>query len=231
MTWLKRITLFGLVNIGIMLMLSLILNLLGIQPYLDAKGLNYGSLMIFCLVWGTGGAFISLWISKWMAKRVYRLQILEPGTQYDGLLQMVQNVSKAANLPKTPEVGIYDSPEINAFATGPSKSNSLVAVSTGLLHKMDRAELEGVIGHEVAHIANGDMVTMTLIQGIMNAFVMFLARVVASILDNFLSSDEEGGGGLGFFGYIAAVFVLEMIFGLLLEYKILWIHGEPPHPR
>ena len=214
MSWFKRIAFFGLVNIGIILMLSLVINLLGIQPYLTANGMNYSSLMIFCLVWGTGGAFISLWISKWMAKKFYRLQIIEPGSQYDGLLQMVQLISRSANLPKVPEVGIYHSEEINAFATGPSKNNSLVAVSTGLLNKMDRSELEGVLGHEIAHIANGDMVTMTLIQGIVNAFVMFFARIVASLIDNFLSSDEEGGG-LGFFGYIATVFAMEMIFGLL----------------
>lgn len=214
MTWFKRIAFFGLVNIAIMVMLSLVLNLLGIQPYLDANGLNYTSLMIFCLCWGTGGAFISLWTSKWMAKKFYRLHMIQPGSQYDYLLQMVQNISRSANLPKTPEFGIYESPEINAFATGPSKSNSLVAVSTGLLQKMNRAEQEGVLAHEVAHIANGDMVTMTLIQGIVNAFVMFLARLVASLIDNFLSNDEEGGG-LGFFGYMATVFALDIVFGLL----------------
>ena len=218
MAWFKRIAFLGMVNIGIMVMLSLILNLLGVQPYLTSNGINYSSLMIFCLVWGTGGAFISLFISKWMAKRIYRLEIIKPGSQHDALLQMVQNIARSANLPAMPEVGIYHSPDINAFATGPSKKNSLVAVSTGLIAKMDRDELEGVIGHEIAHIANGDMVTMTLIQGVLNAFVMFAARIVASIIDNFLSGDEEGGGGLGFFGYMATIFVLEMIFGLLAQF-------------
>ena len=213
MAWFKRIAFFGLVNLGIILMLSLILNLLGVQPYLTDKGINYQSLMIFCLIWGTGGAFISLWISKWMAKRAYGVQIIDQRSDLAWLQQMVANVSRSANLPKVPEVGIYESPDINAFATGPSKKNALVAVSTGLLHKLSREEVEGVIGHEVAHIANGDMITMTLIQGIMNAFVMFFARIVANIIDQFLSSDEEGGG-LGFFGYIATVFFLEMIFGL-----------------
>lgn len=217
MTWLKRISFFALVNIGIIMMLSLILNLLGVQPYLTAQGLNYQSLMIFCLVWGTGGAFISLWISKWMAKRAYGLQMVQPGSQYDSLLQMVQNISRAAQLPSPPEVGIYHSDDINAFATGPSKNHSLIGVSTGLLNKMSREEVEGVIGHEIAHIANGDMVTMTLIQGVINAFVMFLARIVASVIDNFLSKDDEGGG-LGFFGYMATIFVLEMIFGLLAQF-------------
>ena len=217
MAWFKRIAFFSLVNIAIMVMLSLVLNLLGIQPYLDANGVNYTSLMIFCLVWGTGGAFISLWMSKWMAKKFYRVQIIESGSRYDYLLQMVHNVSRAANLPKVPEFGIYDSQDINAFATGPSKNNSLVAVSTGLIERMDRAEQEGVIAHEIAHIANGDMVTMTLIQGVINAFVMFLARAVASVIDNFLSNDEEGGG-LGFFGYMATVFALDLLFGFLASF-------------
>ncbi len=214
MVWFKRMAFFSLVNIAIVVMVSVILNVLGIQPYLDANGINYSSLMIFCLLWGTGGAFVSLWMSKWMAKKIYGVQIQDSSGRYGELVQMVHNLARTANLPKTPEVGIYDSPEINAFATGPSKSNSLVAVSTGLLQKMDRAELEGVLGHEVAHISNGDMVTMTLIQGVINAFVMFLARIVASLIDNFMSGDEEGGG-LGFFGYMATIFALEMVFGLL----------------
>ena len=214
MIWIKRFFFFGLVNVAIMVMLSLVLNLLGVQPYLDANGVNYSALMVFCLAWGTGGAFVSLWLSKWMAKKFYRLVILEPGSKYDALLQMTHNIARSANLPRMPEVAIYDSPDINAFATGPSKHNSLVAVSTGLLENMNRRELEGVLGHEIAHIANGDMVTMTLIQGIVNAFVMFLARIVASVIDNFLSGDEEGGG-LGFFGYVATVFALDIIFGMI----------------
>ena len=217
MTWFKRITFFAMVNLGIILMLSLITNLLGIRPYLDANGLNFGSLMIFCLIWGTGGAFISLWISKWMAKRVYRVQVIDARhPQLGWLVEMVHDFARRAQLPQMPEVGIYESPDMNAFATGPSKDNSLVAVSTGLLQKMRRNEIAGVLGHEVAHIANGDMVTMTLLQGVMNAFVMFAARVVAYLIDNSLrSNDEQRGGGLGVFGYMMTVFVFEMIFGLL----------------
>lgn len=215
MTWLKRITFFALVNLGIMLMLSLVTNLLGIRPYLDAQGLNYGSLMLFCLVWGTGGAFISLWLSKWMAKTFYGVQMLERSGQLGWVVEMVHDLARRARLSKMPEVGIYESNEINAFATGPSRDNSLVAVSSGLLHKMTREQIEGVLGHEVAHIANGDMVTMTLLQGVMNAFVMFFARVVAYIIDNSLRSDDREGGGLGFFGYMMTVFVFEMVFGLL----------------
>lgn len=217
MTWFKRITFFAMVNLGIILMLSLITNLLGIRPYLDANGLNFGSLMIFCLIWGTGGAFISLWISKWMAKRVYGVQVIDARhPQLGWLVEMVHDFARRAQLPQMPEVGIYESPDMNAFATGPSKDNSLVAVSTGLLQKMRRNEIAGVLGHEVAHIANGDMVTMTLLQGVMNAFVMFAARVVAYLIDNSLrSNDEQRGGGLGVFGYMMTVFVFEMIFGLL----------------
>lgn len=221
MTWFKRITFFAMVNLGIILMLSLITNLLGIRPYLEAGGINYTSLMIFCLIWGTAGAFISLWMSKWMAKKFYGVQIIDPQHPELGwVVQTVHGLAQRAHLKTKPEVGIYESQDINAFATGPSKDNSLVAVSTGLLHKMRRNEIEGVLGHEVAHIANGDMVTMTLLQGVMNAFVMFAARVVAFLLDNFLSGDREegGGGGLGFFGYIAAVFFFEMIFGLLAQF-------------
>lgn len=216
MTWLKRITFFGLVNIGIILMLSLILNLLGIQPYLEQGGINYQSLFIFCLLWGTGGAFISLWISKWMAKKFYGVGLIDKNHQYGWVVDMVHQYARRAKIEKMPEVGIYESNDMNAFATGPSKNNALVAVSTGLIHKMSRDEVEGVLGHEVAHISNGDMVTMTLLQGIMNAFVMFFARIVAHLIDNFLKGDEEeGGGGLGFFGYIATVFFFEMVFGLI----------------
>ena len=214
MTWFKRITFFAMVNLGIILMLSLITNALGIQPYLDGAGINYSSLMIFCLVWGTGGAFISLWISKWMAKRVYGVQVLDRNHPELGwLVETVHDLARRARLSKMPEVGVYESNDMNAFATGPSKDNSLVAVSTGLIYKMRRNEIEGVLGHEVAHIANGDMVTMTLLQGVMNAFVMFAARVVAYLIDNFLRNDREGGG-LGVLGYMMTVFVFEMIFGL-----------------
>jgi len=162
MTWFKRITFFAMVNLGIILMLSLITNLLGVRPYLQANGINYGSLMIFCLVWGTGGAFISLWLSKWMAKRFYGVQVVDRNHPELGwLVEMVHELARRARLSKMPEVGVYESPDMNAFATGPSKDNSLVAVSSGLLYKMRRNELEGVLGHDVAHIANGDMVTMT----------------------------------------------------------------------
>ena len=215
MTLFKRMTFFALVNLGIIVMLSIILNVLGIKPYLSAQGIDYSSLFIFCLVWGTGGAFISLWISKWMAKTIYGVKVLSMTGPQGHLVMKVHELAKAAGLSSMPEVGIYESPDINAFATGPSKNNSMVAVSTGLLNRMDQNEIEGVLGHEVSHIANGDMVTMTLIQGIMNAFVMFFARIAAFLLDSALRKDNDRGGGLGFFGHIMAVFFFEIVFGLI----------------
>jgi heat shock protein HtpX len=214
MTWFRRIAFFLGLNIVVMLTLSLVTRLLGIEPYLTGSGLNIGSLMAFCLVWGMGGAFISLALSKVMAKWTMGVKIIDPQTNDPHLRELVQSVhqmARQAGLQKMPEVGIYESPEVNAFATGPTKNNSLVAVSTGLLHTMDKRAVDGVLGHEVAHVANGDMVTMTLIQGVVNAFVMALARIIAFAIDNLLRSRDDNGGGLGQFGYMIAVFVLEMI--------------------
>lgn len=185
MTIAKRVLLFLLTNIAIMVTISLLLT--GIQVFFGVQ-IDQGSLtglMILALVWGMAGSFISLFISKWMAKRSMGVRVLDPNTRdsYEqDIVQMVYKMAKGAGLPKMPEVGIYESPEINAFATGPSRSNSLVALSTGLLNRMNRDEVEGVIGHEVAHIANGDMVTMTLIQGIVNAFVIFFSRILARLI-------------------------------------------------
>jgi heat shock protein HtpX len=177
----KRIVLFLAVNVLVVLTISILLNILGIRPYLTAQGLDYGSLLAFCLVWGMAGSFISLALSRVMAKRMMGVQVIpadarDPGSQ--ALLQTVGRLAQSAGVPM-PEVGVYDSPDLNAFATGPTRSRSLVAVSSGLVHRMQRDELEGVLGHEITHIANGDMVTMTLLQGVINAFVMFLARVIA----------------------------------------------------
>jgi Peptidase family M48 len=174
----KRIFLFLLTNIAVVATISIVLSVLGVRP-----GDGLGPLAIFCLIWGMGGAFISLLISRWMAKRAMGVQLVDGNTgnaDADWLFRTVAKLAQQANLPM-PEVGIYNSPEVNAFATGPSKKRSLVAVSTGILRAMKRNELEAVLGHEMSHIANGDMVTMTLLQGVMNAFVMFAARVIASI--------------------------------------------------
>lgn len=177
---LKRVFLFLLTNILVVATISILLNVLGISRGISANGIDYTSLLAFCFIWGMVGSFISLLMSRWMAKKMMGIQLLEPNTggQYAWLYNRVSQIAQAAGLPKTPEIGVYDSPEVNAFATGPSKSRSLVAFSTGLLNRMSQQEIEGVAAHEIAHIQNGDMVTMTLLQGIVNAFVMFLARVI-----------------------------------------------------
>jgi len=213
--------LFVLTNLAIMIMLSVVLAILqsvfGINlGYYSQSGLNYTSLMIFCGVWGMGGAFISLLMSKQMAKWMMRLHIIDPNRASGhelGLVQTVHGLAQKAGLTKMPDVAIYDSPEVNAFATGPSRNNSLVAVSTGLLQRMGKSEVDGVLGHEVAHIANGDMVTMTLIQGVVNACVMFFARILAFSVSNFLRNDEEGGGSWGL--EFILVMVFQMLFGVL----------------
>jgi heat shock protein HtpX len=223
MTWLKRIGLFFAVNILVMITISTILNLLGVKPYLTHYGLNYTSLMIFCLVWGMGGAFISLALSRLMAKWMMGVKVISPDTrdsEHRQLVLMVHELARSANLSIMPEVGIYDSPEINAFATGPTKSRSLVAVSSGLLYRMNQDEIRGVLGHEVAHIANGDMVTMTLVQGVVNAFVMFLARAIAFALTMAGQKDEENQGTP--FAYYAVQMVLEIVFMILGSMVVAW---------
>lgn len=181
----RRVFLFIAVNMMVLLTISFVLNILGVRPYLTAYGIDYQALLLFCLVWGFAGSLMSLAMSRLMAKWLVGVQVIDPDTNDPAekrLLQMVQALAQRAGLPNTPEVGVYDSREVNAFATGPMKSRSLVAVSTGLLQRMDQVELEGVLGHEIAHIANGDMVTMTLVQGIVNAFVMFFARLIAFVI-------------------------------------------------
>jgi heat shock protein HtpX len=195
MAFMKRIVLFMLTNLLVIVTISIVLNLLGVGRYITAQGINYETLMIFCLVWGMGGAFISLGLSRIMAKWMMGVKVIDPNTSDPRLADLVQTVhhlAQAAGLQKMPEVGVYDSPELNAFATGPTKNRSLVAVSTGLLYRMNRDEVEGVLGHEVAHIANGDMVTMTLVQGVINAFVMFFARILAYVVSQALSGNRDG---------------------------------------
>src|SRR5687768_8078281 len=180
----KRIFLFLLTNLAIVLTLSVVLSLLGVGNYITPYGLDLEALAIFSLVWGMGGAFISLQMSRWIAKRATGVQLVDGSSgnpDADWVYATVARLTQQSSLPM-PEVGIYESPEVNAFATGPSKSRSLVAVSSGLLRAMRRDEVEGVLAHEVAHIANGDMVTMTLLQGVINAFVMFFARVIAHVV-------------------------------------------------
>lgn len=218
MTWFKRILLFGVTNILMVVTISMILSFLGVGNYVNkyADGvstLDYQSLMVFCLVWGMVGSIFSLLISKFMAKKFMGVEVVsETDPRFGGLVRSVHRLAQRAGLKKMPEVGVYSSPEINAFATGPTKNNSLVAVSTGLLQSMNADEVEGVLGHEVAHIANGDMVTMTLLQGVVNAFVMFFARILAFAVSNFLSKDDERSSPMV---QMLLVFVFEIVFGLL----------------
>jgi len=206
----KRIFLLIATNLAVLLVASIVMSILGVNTS------TMGGLLVFAAIFGFGGAFISLAISKWMAKKTMGCEVIT--TPRDSterwLLDTVARQAQQAGI-KMPEVAIYQSPEMNAFATGPSKDNSLVAVSTGLLYGMSQDEVEGVLAHEVSHVANGDMVTLTLIQGVVNTFVIFAARVVAGIINNFVSSNDEEGEGLGMFAYMAVVFVLDMLFGIL----------------
>lgn len=228
MQGMKRIGLFLAVNVLILVTLSFTLSLLGVGHYMSARGIDYRALMSFCLVWGMGGAFISLALSRIMAKWMMGVVVVAPDTAEPTLARLVQAVhrlARAANLPAMPEVGYYPSPEINAFATGPTKSRALVAVSAGLLEAMDWEQIEGVLAHEIAHVANGDMVTMTLVQGIINAFVMFLARVIAFFISS-RGRDSESSSAPNYFLVMAlelALSALGMIvvsaFSRMREYR------------
>jgi heat shock protein HtpX len=225
MVWAKRIVLFLAVNFLVVISISLITSLLGVPQYLAASGINYGALMIFCLVWGMGGALISLSLSRVMAKWMMGVKVIDPNTTDPKLRELVQTVhslARRANLPKMPQVGVYNSPEVNAFATGPTKSRSLVAVSAGLLQRMDRQSIEGVLGHEIAHVANGDMVTLTLIQGVVNAFVMFLARAIAFAINQAVADRDRDGRGLGGMAHMMVVMVLEMVLMILGSMVVFW---------
>ena len=218
----KRIGLFLITNLAIVFVLSIVLNLLGIGPMLDEQGLNMGSLIAFAAVFGFGGSLISLVISKWTAKRMTGAQVITaPASELERwLVETVHRQALQANI-GMPEVAIYDSPDMNAFATGMKKNEALVAVSTGLLQNMSRDEVEAVLAHEITHVACGDMVTMALIQGVLNTFVILLSRLAANVINNFLSSDEEGEG-LGFFGYMAVTIVLEIVLGLFASIIVMW---------
>jgi heat shock protein HtpX len=216
----KRIFLMVLVNILIVSTITIILAVLRVGNFFPAGGL--AGLAVTCLVWGVAGAFISLAISRLMAKWFMGVKVIPTDTTDPSLRNLVETVhglARAAGLPALPEVGIYESPEVNAFATGPSRSRSLVAVSTGLLDNMGPAQVEGVLGHEVTHIANGDMVTMTLLQGVINALVMFLARVLAFVVSQAMRSrDDRGGGWIEFL----LIMVFQVVFGLFGMVVLAW---------
>ena len=217
----KRIFLFIVTNLAIVLMLSIVVRLLGLETGVTPEGLDLRALAIFCLIYGMGASFLSLQMSRWIAKRATGVRLIDGRTgrqEVDWLYTTVERLARQANLPM-PEVGIYDSPEVNAFATGPSKRRSLVAVSSGLLRAMRQDEVEGVLAHEVAHIANGDMVTMTLLQGVVNAFVMFAARVIAHVVTR--SGDRENNGM-----YFLVVIVLQIALGILGSLVTAWFSRQ-----
>lgn len=191
---LKRFGLLIVTNILIMITITIIMNVIGAGPYLTKMGINYQSLLIYSLLWGFLGSFMSLFLSKTLAKSAYGVKVLKQNSALPleaNLVTMVHRVARRAGLKSMPEVGVYESPEVNAFATGYSASNSLVAVSTGLLDSMDVDQLEGVLAHEIAHVANGDMVTMTLLQGLVNSFTIFLSRVLAHVVSGMISRDRN----------------------------------------
>ena len=211
----KRVALFVATNLAVLALLSVVMSVLGVNPD------QFGGLLVMAALFGFGGAFVSLWMSKWIAKRSTGAQVIEaPRNEAEQwLLATVRRQAQAAGI-GVPEVAVYDAPEINAFATGANRNKSLVAVSTGLLRALDRDQAEAVLGHEVSHVANGDMVTMTLLQGVLNTFVIVLARVVGRVVDGYLSGGRDnGGGGLGYF---AVVFVLDMVFGLFASMIVMW---------
>ncbi|GHA17766.1 protease HtpX [Oceanisphaera arctica] len=223
----KRILLFIATNLAVVLVLGVVLNIVFSMLGIDRS--SVGGLLVFCAVFGFGGSTISLLISKWMAKRTYNVQVIEePRNEMEHwLMTTVTRQAQQAGI-GMPEVGVYDSPDMNAFATGASRNNALVAVSTGLMYSMSRDEAEAVLAHEVSHVANGDMVTLTLIQGVVNTFVMFFARIVANIISGFFSnnSEEEEGGGMGGLAYFAIVMVLELAFGVLASIIVMWFSRQ-----
>jgi len=219
----KRIVLFLATNLAIVLVLSLTMRLLGVEPYLNENGLNLSALLIFAAVMGFGGSFISLAISKWTAKMSVGAQVItDPSNSAE--LWLVQTVARQAQVVgiKMPEVAIYNSPEVNAFATGMSKNSALVAVSTGLLHNMTREEAEAVLAHEVSHAANGDMVTMALIQGVVNTFVMFFSRVIGHLVDKVVFKTERGQGP----AFFVTMIVAELVLGVLASMIVMWFSRQ-----
>ena len=221
----KRIFLFLATNIAILVVLSIALNLLGVDRVLDEQGVNldYGNLLVFAAVFGFGGSFISLAISKWMAKRTTGAQVIEqPKSDAEAwLVQTVSHQAQAAGI-GMPEVAIFPSDDPNAFATGARRDKALVAVSTGLLHRMRKNEIEAVLGHEISHVANGDMVTLTLIQGVVNTFVIFFSRVIGHFVDRVVFRTERGYGP----GYLVSVIVAQLVLGILASIIVMWFSRQ-----
>ena len=221
----KRVFLFILTNIAVLVVLSIVLQLLGVDSILAENGvdLNYNNLLVFSAVFGMGGAFISLAMSKWMAKRATgAVVITQPSNQTEQwLVNKVSQHAQAAGI-RMPEVAIFDSPSPNAFATGARRDAALVAVSTGLLRNMREGEVDAVLGHEIGHIANGDMVTLTLVQGVVNTFVIFLSRVVGHFVDRVVLKNERGYG----IGYMVATIAAQVLFGFLASFVVCWVSRQ-----
>lgn len=221
----KRIALFLATNLAIVVVLSITLRLLGVESILDESGtnLNLNSLLIFALIFGFGGSFISLAISKWMAKKTMGVHIIEQprDATEQWLVDTVRRQAQAAGI-GMPEVGIFDSPDPNAFATGMNRNNALVAVSTGLLDHMNADEVEAVLGHEVGHVANGDMVTLALIQGVVNTFVIFIARVIGHFVDRVIFKNEEGHG----IAFWVTTIIAEILLAILASIIVMWFSRQ-----
>ncbi|MBK8973005.1 MAG: protease HtpX [Hahellaceae bacterium] len=214
-----RILLFLATNIAVVAVASITLRLLGVEPYLQGNGLNLTSLLIFCFVFGMSGAMVSLFLSKWMAKMSTRTQIIEQARTPDErwLLQTVKELADEAGI-KMPQVGVFPAMQSNAFATGWNKNDALVAVSEGLLHRFNRDEVRAVLAHEIGHVANGDMVTLALIQGVVNTFVMFFARIIGNIVDRVILKNEDGPG----IGFFVSTLVAELVLGILASAIVMW---------
>ena len=219
----KRIFYFLVTNLAIVLVLSITMRLLGVEPFLNANGLNLNSLLIFAAVMGFGGAFISLAISKWSAKKMSGAVTIEnPKTPNEiWLINIVKKQSEAVGI-QMPEVAIFNSPAVNAFATGMSRNSSLVAVSSGLLDMMTKDEAEAVIGHEISHIANGDMVTLTLIQGVVNTFVLFFSRVIGYTVDKVVFKTRQGTGP----AFFITMIISELLLGVLASIVVMWFSRQ-----
>jgi len=219
----KRILYFLATNLAIMLVLSFTMRVLGVEPYLNANGLDLGNLLAFAAIMGFGGAFISLAMSKWTAKRMSGAVVIEePHTQTEiWLMKTVRQQADAVGI-KMPEVAVFDSPEVNAFATGMTKNSSLVAVSSGLLNAMSKDEAEAVLAHEMSHIANGDMVTLTLIQGVVNTFVMFFSRVIGYVVDKVVFKTERGTGP----AFFVTMIIAELVLGVLASMIVMWFSRQ-----
>jgi heat shock protein HtpX len=215
----KRILLFLVTNLAVVFVLSIVMRILGIDQYIAAQGGSAYGLLVFAAVFGFGGAIISLLMSKWSAKRMMGVRIIEqPRDNVERwIVETVRAQAQEAGI-GMPEVGIFDSPEPNAFATGANKNKALVAVSTGLLQRMRKEEVEAVLGHEIGHVANGDMVTLTLIQGVVNTFVIFLARIIGNFVDKVIFKNENGGG----IAYFGVVLVAELLLGILASIIVSW---------